>query len=457
MIPPRIRRYIDDNRDAHLSRLFELLAIPSIANRDDDGCQRAADWLVTHLRSLGLQARSVATPGKPNVLAASDAAGPSAPTLLVYGHYDVQPPDPLELWHSEPFAPQVRDGAIYARGANDDKGQLFAQLLAVEAWARTGGLPVNLRVLIEGEEEVGSPTLEPFIAAHGAELRADACVLSDSEFFAPGLPSITYALRGLAYFEVFFRGPATDIHSGIHGGAVTNPVNALAAMVAALHDAQGRVTLDGFYDDVRPLADDELAAWRELPFDERAYAAEAGVAELGGGERGLGVLARRWGRPTLDCNGIVGGYTGPGSKTIIPAAASVKISCRLVSDQDPRQVERAMRSFVAAHTPAGIESQVRVYGLARPVMLPRRSPAMQAAAIAYEEGFGRRPAFIRCGASVPVTELFQRLLGLDAVLMGFGLPSDGLHAPNEHFELGQLWGGAATAAAFMGELARGSD
>ena len=454
MLPEAVTKFLRDNRERHLGELFELLRFPSVANTEPQACRQAADWLVRRLGECGLQARAVATAGQPNVLA-SLHVGDDSPTLLVYGHYDVQPPDPLDQWQSPPFAPAFRDGAIWARGANDDKGQLYAHIMAIEAWQQAGGgVPVNLRVLLEGQEEVGSPDMDKFLAAHAEELAADAAVISDSGFFAENLPSITYALRGLAYVEVTFRGPWADIHSGLSGGAVTNPINALARIVAGMHDNAGRVTLTGFYDDVLPLTETERKGWEALPFDQAAYARSLGVEALGGGEAGFSVLERRWARPTLDANGIVGGYTGVGSKTIIPAEASVKISMRLVPNQDPARIVDGFRQYVAEHTPPGIRAEVKLNAGARPVMINTQSRAMEAGKAALAEAFGPDPAMVRSGASVPITELFQRLLGLDAVLMGFGLPEDNLHSPNEHYNLEQFYRGAIASAAMMGNVGR---
>jgi acetylornithine deacetylase/succinyl-diaminopimelate desuccinylase-like protein len=459
MLPTGVTQYLDSNRERHLASLFEFLRIPSVSNLTPtpDPCERAAGWLVDYLRKLGLQASAVPMAGlhgagKPNVLA-SLGVRDDAPTVLFYGHYDVQPAEPLELWKSEPFQPVVRDGCIYARGANDNKGQFFTQLMAVEAWLRSGQrLPINLKLFVEGEEEIGSPALEPFVAAHAEELACDTVVISDSQFFAEDVPSIDYALRGLVYAEVTVQGPSHDIHSGLHGGAVANPANVLATLIAAMQDADGRITIPGFYDDVLPLTEAERKEWRKLPFDEAAYAASLGVAALGGGEKKYSFLERVWARPTLDCNGVWSGYTGEGSKTIIPGRASAKISMRLVANQAPEKIQEAFRRFVAAHTPAGATSSVSFYAGARPVLLATDSPAMRAARAACEFGFGRPPALIRCGASVPVTELFQRILKRDALMMGFGLPSDNLHAPNERFNLDQLWRGSRTIAALIGEL-----
>jgi acetylornithine deacetylase/succinyl-diaminopimelate desuccinylase-like protein len=394
MLPGEIIEDLRNHLDEDLARLFELLRIPSIANRaaargsEGDDCARAARWLADYARSLGLSAEVIPTAGRPVVLA--EARGPEgAPTMLVYCHYDVQPPEPLEEWDAPPFEPAVRGGNIHARGASDDKGPLMAYLAAAGAWRRylagggAGGregaaaLPVTLKFLVEGEEEIGSPNIEAFLRSRRERLSADVAVVADTSFFSAGVPSITYGLRGLAYVEVSVRGAATDVHSGMHGGAVANPINGLARMIAGMHDANGRVTLEGFYDGVVCVTDAEREAWAALPFDEPAYAASLGVEQLGGGEAGRGVLERLWARPTLDCNGIVGGYTAPGSKTIIPAAASAKISMRLVPRQDPERIVSALRRFVASHTPAGLASSVQVNALARPVLVPPDSPAIE--------------------------------------------------------------------------------
>ena len=452
MIPSAVRSYLDANRQRQLETLLELVRIPSIANNRDGSCERAAAWLMAHLQGLGFTVRTISAGGPPNVLASRVVDG-AAPTVLIYGHYDVQPAVPLELWHSPPFEPTIRDGNLYARGANDDKGQLFTHLMAVEAYVRSGTpLPVNVTLLLEGEEEIGSPHLEPFVRQNGVALAADAVVISDSEFFAPGVPSITYALRGVGHFEVAITEASSDVHSGIHGGSLQNPIHVLAKMIGDMHDADGRVTIPGFYDGVPPVSDAERQAWAALPFDEREYAASLGVDHLGGGEKGLGLLERRWARPTLDMNGIVGGYTGEGGKTIIPARASAKISIRTVPGQDPQKIVAAIERYIKDRTPPGMKSTFEVGSVNRPVMLRTDSPAMTAARDALKEAFGAEVAMIRCGASVPVTEIFQRLLGLDAVMMGFGLPDDNLHAPNEKFALGQLYGGALASAACLANL-----
>jgi acetylornithine deacetylase/succinyl-diaminopimelate desuccinylase-like protein len=460
MLNQRVAQYLLDNRQTLLERLFEFLRLPSIANAagQPDYCQIAAKWLADYAQHVGLDARvwpvadKAGQPHKSNVFASSKA-DPDKSTLLIYGHYDVQPPDPLDQWKSPPFEPTIRDGKIFARGAHDDKGQLFAHLCAIEAWnAAGGGLPVNVKIISDGEEEIGSPTLEQFLIDHKEMLAADGAVISDTEFFAPGLPSIIYALRGVAYAEVTFEGPNVDIHSGHHGGPVANPINALARFVASLHDADGRVTIPGFYDGVASVDQDQRDQWSKLGFDEASYARSLGVDALPAGEKGYSVLERRWARPTLDCNGFTGGYSGKGSKTIIPAAASVKITMRLVPNQDPAAIGKAFSKFIKDNTPPGIRSHATVHASARPVILGCDTPAMKAAKSAMAQTFGREPAMICCGASIPVAEMMQRILGIDPVLMGLGLPDDNLHSPNEKFNLDQLWNGANACATLLQEF-----
>ena len=453
MLSKPVTEYLTANRQPHLEALLDLLRIPSVSNHSDGACEQAAQWLRDRLGGLGFQARVVPTACQPAVLASRED-DPSLPTLLVYGHYDVQPLDPLELWDSDPFDPQVRDGRIYARGANDDKGQLMAQLAAVEAWVRADlPLPVNLRFFIEGEEEIGSPSLESFLADHAEALAADAVVISDSEFFARGVPSLTVALRGLLYMQIDVQGPDRDLHSGIHGGAVENPLNALAALLGSLHDESGRVAVEGFYDGVGQVGAEELAEWEQLPFSEAEYARSLGIPAVTGGEEGLSVLQRRWARPTLDVNGVWGGYQGPGSKTVIPARAGAKLSCRLVAGQEPQAVFEAIRRHLRDRAPAGVQLTIEAYGQARPVEVAPDSPVLAAGLAALEEAFEAPARKIRCGASVPVTEAFQRVLGIPPVLMGFGLPDDNIHSPNEKFDLEQFYKGAHAAAAFIQNLA----
>jgi len=458
MLCDPVAEYLRGHREEHLAKYFELLRIPSIANVHDtpDSCQLAAEWLAGHFESFGFEAEILPAEGKPNLLAALHVSD-DAPTLLLYGHYDVQPADPLELWTTAPFAPAIRNGCVYARGASDNKGSSFAYVMALEAWQRAGGgLPVNVKFFYEGEEEIGSPHIEPFLASHAEKLTADVCVVSDSGFFSAGVPAIVYALRGLAYFQVDIQAHDTDAHSGTCGGLLANPLNALAAMLAAMHDETGRITLEGLYDDLPELTDAERRAWAELPFNEDDLARQLGVPALTGGETGLPALERRWARPTLDCNGIVGGYTDPGAKTIIPAAASMKVSLRLPPPLDPDKVAASFTKFVAAHTPATMTSSVQVLSRARPVMLKPPPAALAAMRTALAEAFGREPAMIRMGATIPIVEVIQRLLGLDAVVAGLSLPDDGTHGPNERFRLDHLYNGSRAAAAFIQNFAAGA-
>lgn len=446
----------------HANTLDELLAflrIPSVsadpAHRAD--VRRCAEWMAGAFRDAGLSAAAEETGGHPAVVAQRRGT-PGAPTVLVYGHYDVQPAEPLENWTSAPFEPVVRQGKLVARGASDDKGQIFCHLAAVRAHlSARGRLPVNVIFLVEGEEESGSAHLEPFLAANRERFHCDAVVVSDSSQFAPGVPALTYGLRGLAYLEIELRGPARDLHSGSFGGAVQNPANALARMLAALHDEGGRIAVPGFYDAVRPLAPWEREAFGALPFDEDAYRRELGVDALPG-EAGYSVLERVWARPTLDVNGLWSGYTGEGAKTVLPAAASAKVSCRLVPDQDPDEIARLLEARLRELTPPGCRLEVRRLHGARPVLLPVDVPAMQAAAEAVRRGFGAAPVFTREGGSIPVVEAFRRLLEAPVVLLGFGRPDDGAHGPDERLDLGDFRKAIHTSAwlwELLGSRARG--
>lgn len=429
--------YVDTHFERFVAELQDLLRIPSISTDPDYAgeVRRAAAWLADHFRALGLQTVEIFETGGHPIVYAAYEVGSDRPTVLVYGHYDVQPPDPLELWTSSPFEPRIRDGVLYARGASDDKGQLFMHVKAAEAYLKTAGtLPVNLKFLIEGEEESGSVHLRPFIEAHRSLLSADVVAISDTALFAPGVPSITYGLRGLVYVEVELTGPVRDLHSGVYGGAVENPINALARLIAGLHDAQYRITIPGFYDDVRPLTEEERQAFRELPFDEQAWMEAIGVSAVRT-EAGYTILEAITARPTLDVNGIWGGYQGKGAKTVLPAKAGAKISMRLVPDQDPEDIIAKTQCYFEQHTPPTCQLRFTALHGGRPVLVNTRHPALQAAAEAMARVFGRRPYFTREGGSIPVVADFKQLLGLDSVLMGFGLNSDAIHAPDEHFGL----------------------
>jgi acetylornithine deacetylase/succinyl-diaminopimelate desuccinylase-like protein len=377
------------------------------------------------------------------------------PTILFYGHYDVQPVDPLDEWESPPFEATVREGEIYARGAADDKGQIFMHFKAVEACMKqTGRLPVNIKFILEGEEEVGSAHLDGFIRDHQAELAADVVVISDSPMFDRGVPSICYGLRGLAYFQIDLRGTNTDLHSGSFGGAVANPAFVLSQVLSQMKDRGGRVKIPGFYDDVRSLQDEERAEFAKLPFNERRYRTELGAPKLFG-ERGYTTLERVWGRPTFEVNGLLSGFTGEGAKTVIPAVAMAKVSMRLVPDQDPDKIGDLFDAYVKKVTPKTVALEVtRMHG-GKPWMTDFDNPFVQAAGRAIETGFGRRPVFNREGGSIPVVATFQEVLGLPSVLFGVGLPDENAHAPNEKLDLTNFHNGIIASAALYHEIARG--
>ncbi len=453
----RVLDTIESRRHQSINALTELLGIPSVSTRPEhrDDMIRCATWLVDQLKFGGLEASVMPTGGHP-VVVAKNRHIPGRPTVLLYGHYDVQPPEPLERWTTPPFTPTVRDGAIHARGAADDKGQVWAHIEAILAWQAHGGLPINLTVLIEGEEEIGSDHLEAFVQKYRQALQADIALISDTGQFARGVPAITYGLRGLVYMEVFLTGPSHDLHSGIYGGAVPNPANTLCGMLAQLHDADGRVALPGFYDDVLPIGDLEKDLWRRLPFDEAEFARELGLSE-GSGEAGYTTLERRWARPTCDINGLTSGYQGEGAKTIIPSTASAKVSMRLVPNQDPKKIEESFKRFMSERCPGNVKIEFAQHGLAAPVIVPIDGVAAQLAAESVKIGFNAAPTFMREGGSIPVVELFKRELNIDTLLVGFGLPDDRVHSPNEKFDLDALHNGARTAAVLYDKLSRLKD
>ncbi|HSI37265.1 MAG: dipeptidase [Phycisphaerae bacterium] len=450
---------IDGRKGEALEGLKTFLRIPSVSTKPEHaGDVRAcAEFLKRELEGLGMSVVIHATAGHPVVVAKNEHKA-GRPTVLFYGHYDVQPPEPLELWKSPAFEPTMRKDengydAVYARGAVDDKGQVWCHVEALRAWQQQGGgLPVNLTMLIEGEEEIGSVNLYEFVRTHAAELTADVALVSDTGQFARGLPAITYGLRGLVYTEVTITGPDHDLHSGMYGGTLQNPANALAQLIASFHDAQGRVTIPGFYDDVRALTPAERDMWAKLPFSDEAHRKEMGAPALHG-ETGFTTIERKWARPTLDVNGLTSGYQGPGAKTIIPSTASAKVSMRLVPDQDPAKIEAAFKAAVEARVPKTVTVDVHVHSGARPSILPIDNPATQLAAKAVETGFGVRPVLIREGGTVPVGTLFKQYLGIDTLFVGFGLSDDRVHSPNEKFDLDALHKGTRTAAALYGELA----
>ena len=458
----RVLKSIDARRGQSLEELKGLLRVPSVSTKPEHApdMARAAKLIADTLTKTGLKASVEPTgggKGHPLVLARNDPK-PGRPTVLFYGHYDVQPPEPLDLWTTPPFEPTVRDDgtghqAVYARGAADDKGQVWSHVEAVRAWQEAGGLPVNLVMLIEGEEEIGSDHLEAWVRANADKLKADVAVISDTNQFARGVPAITYGLRGLVYCEVFVTAVSHDLHSGMFGGSVPNPANVLSQLIATLHAPDGRVNIEGFYDDVRPLDEAERSAWAKLPFDDEKAKRELKLKETFG-ETGYSTLERRWARPTCDVNGLTSGYQGHGAKTIIPAKASAKISMRLVPDQDPVKVVEAFERAMRQRCPKNVTIEFARHGLAGPVIVERNSPAMRLAGEAVEAGFGKRPTLIREGGSIPVVALFKQTLGIDTLLVGFGLPDDRVHSPNEKFDLDALHNGTRTAAVLYEKLSR---
>lgn len=450
----RVLATIDSRKHQAVAALSEFLSIPSISAQPDHKTDmvRCATWLADQLRFAALETSVMETGGHPAVVAKNKHVA-GRPTVLLYGHYDVQPPEPLDLWKTPAFEPTVRDGAIYARGAADDKGQVWCHVEAIMAWQAHVGLPVNLTMLIEGEEEIGSDHLEKFVRHYAADLKADIVVVSDTNQFARGLPAITYGLRGLVYEEVFLTGPSHDLHSGLYGGTVPNPANVLGELIASLHDKDGRVNIPGFYDDVVDLTPTEREEWRSLPFDEKAYAASLDLSSLNG-EAGYSTLERKWARPTCDVNGITAGYQGPGAKTVIGAKASAKISMRLVPNQDPAKIRATFEKAMRDRCPSNVKIEFANYGLAGPFLTPREGKAMQLAAEAVEVGFGVKPVLMREGGSIPVVALFKQVLGIDTLLVGFGLDDDRVHSPNEKFDLDAFHKGARTAAALYERLAK---
>ena len=446
--------FINTNRDRYVTELKEYLAIPSISAlpQHKDDVRRAAQWTADELTRVGLEhVRLEETPGHP-IVYGEWLHAEGAPTILFYGHYDVQPVDPLDLWDSPPFEATVRDGEIYARGSADDKGQIFMHFKAIEAHMKQNGrLPVNMKLLLEGEEEVGSENLDEFIRAHRDLLKADVVVISDSPMFERGVPSICYGLRGLAYFQIDLRGSNSDLHSGSFGGAVANPAMVLAQILAQMKDKGGRIRIPGFYDDVVDLTEEERDAWRRLPFNEKQYRKDLGAPKLFG-ESGYSTLERVWARPTFEVNGLLSGFTGEGAKTVLPAVAMAKVSMRLVPNQDPDKVAQLFEDYVKKIAPKTVDVKVtRMHG-GRPWMTDYHNDYVQAASRAIEKGFGQKPVFNREGGSIPVVFTFQQELGVPSVLFGVGLPDENAHAPNEKLDLGNFHNGVIASAILYDEI-----
>jgi acetylornithine deacetylase/succinyl-diaminopimelate desuccinylase-like protein len=449
--------FVDRNRDRLLAELFEFLRIPSISTLPEhrEDIQRAARFVASSLSGVGMENIEILpTDGHPLIYADWQHA-PGRPTVLCYGHYDVQPPDPLEQWVSPPFEPTIRNGSIYARGSADDKGQMYIHVKAIEALRglHGGKLPVNVKFLIEGEEEIGGKSIAKFVPANREKLKADVALVSDTAMFQPGLPTLCIGLRGLVYMEWEASGPARDLHSGLYGGAAPNAVFGLVELLAKAKDAGGLICIPGLYDEVRPPAEAELESWRRLPFDEGAFLAQEVGSSCLTGEKGYSVFERIWARPTLEVHGIAGGFTAAGAKTVIPATATAKVSVRLVPDQDPDRVLGQIREFVRASAPAGIQVEVRVLSAAPATLVNPEHPSIRVAAEAFGEVFGRQTVFIRSGGSVPIVGDFAHHLGIPTVMMGFGLPDDGLHSPNEKFCLDNYYKGILAVVHFLEKLA----
>lgn len=446
--------YAQTHRKRFVEELKDFIRFPSISTQPGraNDVKTCAVWLANHLHDIGLEHVKVIPTRRHPIIYAEWQHVPGRPTVLIYGHYDVQPPEPLHEWQSPPFEPTLHGNDLYGRGASDDKGQLFVHVKALESYLRTsGGLPVNVKCVFEGEEEIGSPNLMSFLARHKEALAADMAVLSDMRILAPDRPAITYALRGALSLELEVQGPQHDLHSGTFGGAVPNPLQALCEIIARLHNANGRVAIPRFYDHVRQWGEAERAYMARVGPTDAQILRDAEV-ENGWGECGFTLYERTTIRPALTLNGIIGGYQGPGPKAVIPARAVAKLSFRLVPDQDPREIDRLFRQHIARITPPTVRSTIRTFFAAKPALVNRHHPAIMAAALAYHKGFSSQPVFLRSGGTIPVVNLLQEILGIPTVLMGFALPDDRMHAPNEKFHLPNFYHGIATAIWFLAEV-----
>ncbi len=444
-----LKKYIEENQDRFLEELFELIRIPSVSSKEDhkEHMYAAAEWIKEKLLKEGADlAEVMETEGHP-VVYGEKILDTSLPTVLIYGHYDVQPAEPFDLWKSPPFEPEVRDGRIYARGANDDKGQMFMHFKAFEYMLKTNQLPCNVKFMIEGEEEIGSPSLENFCKAHKEKLSADVILVSDTSMLSPDTPSITTGLRGLAYMEVEVTGPSHDLHSGLYGGAVDNPLNVLCEMIAKLRDENNHITIPGFYDDVEELSKEEREEMARAPFDLEAFKKGINIKKEAG-EKGYSTAERTGIRPSLDVNGIWGGYTEPGAKTILPSKASAKISMRLVPHQESKKVEQLFKDYFESIAPESVKVKVEFLHGGEGYVSPTDTVAYQAASKAFETTYGIKPIPVRSGGSIPIISLFEKVLGLKSILMGFGLDSDAIHSPNENYSLEQFRKGIETIPYF---------
>ncbi len=449
-------QFARENQESHLEELLAFLAIPSVSTqpKHKPDVKRAANWLAAKMGEAGMEnIQVIEYGGHPLVYSDWLHAGESAPTVLIYGHYDVQPAEPFDLWQSHPFEPQLRDEFIYARGASDDKGQLYIHVKAVEAYLETSGtLPVNVKFIVEGEEEVGGESLTAFIPENEELLAADVVLISDTAMISPDRPAIVYGLRGNLYTFLDVTGPERDLHSGSYGGGIDNPLNALGHIIARLKDKDGHILVPGFYDKVRSFSEAEREMLNEVPFDEAAWLKESGAPQSWG-EPEFSIPERLGIRPTLDVNGIIGGYTGPGRKTVLPSSAHAKISMRLVPDQDPQEIAALYTEYIKTIAPPSVTVEVTICSTNAPSISELNSPAMKAASGAYYKVFGRNPVYIREGGSIPVVAQFQDILGIETVMMGFGLPDDHIHSPNERFYLPNYYNGILTGINFLAEYA----
>jgi acetylornithine deacetylase/succinyl-diaminopimelate desuccinylase-like protein len=450
-------KFIEENKERFLEELKDYLRIPSISakaeNKND--MLKCAQFVVSKLKDAGIKKTKIYKTKLHPIVYGEWLGAKGAPTVLIYGHYDVQPPEPLELWETPPFEPDIRDGKIYARGANDNKGQNFVHIKSIESQMKTvGKLPVNVKFVIEGEEEVGSESLTQFIKEHKEMLKCDAVLISDTSLYAEGVPTINYGLRGLTYMEVEVQGPNRDLHSGSFGGAIANPINELAKIIAKLHDKNGKVTIPNFYKDVAKISKKEKENIKALKFSDRKFAKEYGVRELQG-EKGYSTLERLWVRPTLDCNGIYGGYTGEGAKTVLPAKATAKISMRLVPNQNPKKIAKEFTKYVKSLAPKSVKISVKEMHGGYPIAFSLDDKAIQAGAKAVGKAFGKKTVFTREGGSIPIVVDFKQTLNAPVVLMGLGLDTDDIHSPNEHFNVDSFFKGIYSSVYFMAEFAKG--
>lgn len=450
----QLDQFFTANRERHLEEMKEFISIPSVSSLSEHkpDMKKAADHLAGLLEKAGMENIQVRdTAGHP-VVTAEWLHAEGQPTALIYGHYDVQPVDPIELWDSEPFKPEIRDNIMYGRGSSDDKGQVFLHVKVLEAMLQTEEkLPVNIKVLFEGEEEIGSVHLDQFIIDHKEELAADLVLISDTALYAPGKPAVCYALRGLTGVQINVSGAKGDLHSGLYGGGVQNPIHALADILSSFHDEHGTIAVEGFYDSVRELTTEERAAFAALDFSEEGIKEEAGVKELFG-EPGFTYLEQTWARPTLEVNGIFGGFSGEGIKTVLPAKAGAKITCRLVPDQDPYEIVELLRKHIEANKPAGVDIEITDFDKGKPFITPMDHPLIQAAGRSYETQYNEKTAYIRAGGSIPIVSTFDEILGTPVIMMGFALSSENFHAPNEHFHLENFDKGLRVVSDYFHEI-----